>query len=73
MKCLFVFAGFTPDVKVWEVKFNKSEGFEGVRRAFDLSGHKAGIFSCDINSDSTRMVSVSRDGTWRLYNTDSKI
>ncbi|KAK4321121.1 hypothetical protein Pmani_008066 [Petrolisthes manimaculis] len=62
--------GFTPDVKVWEVKFSKAGTFEGLKRAYDLSGHKAGIYSCDINSDSTRMVSVSKDGTWRLYDTN---
>ncbi|XP_050696721.1 transducin beta-like protein 2 [Eriocheir sinensis] len=62
--------GFTPDVKVWEVKFSKAGNFEGIKRAFDLSGHKAGIYSCSINSDSTRMVSVSKDGTWRLFDTN---
>ncbi|KAG7174994.1 Transducin beta-like protein 2-like [Homarus americanus] len=53
--------GFTPDVKVWEVKFSKTSNFEGVKRAYDLTGHKAGIYNCSINSDSTRMVSVSKD------------
>ncbi|KAK7066221.1 Transducin beta-like protein 2 [Halocaridina rubra] len=62
--------GFTPDVKIWQVKYSKSDTFEGVRRVFDLSGHNAGIYSCGINSDSTRMVSVSKDGTWRLYDTN---
>ncbi|XP_063847859.1 LOW QUALITY PROTEIN: uncharacterized protein LOC135092965 [Scylla paramamosain] len=62
--------GFTPDVKVWEVKFGKTGNFEGIKRAFDLTGHKAGIYSCSINSDSTRMVSVSKDGTWRLFDTN---
>ncbi|XP_045128986.1 transducin beta-like protein 2 [Portunus trituberculatus] len=62
--------GFTPDVKVWEVKFGKTGNFEGIKRAYDLTGHKAGIYSCSINSDSTRMVSVSKDGTWRLFDTN---
>ncbi|XP_066945957.1 transducin beta-like protein 2 isoform X3 [Macrobrachium rosenbergii] len=62
--------GFTPDVKVWHVKYSKEGNFEGVKRAFDLSGHNAGIYSCGINSDSTRMVSISKDGTWKLFDTD---
>ncbi|XP_042211116.1 transducin beta-like protein 2 isoform X2 [Homarus americanus] len=62
--------GFTPDVKVWEVKFSKTSNFEGVKRAYDLTGHKAGIYNCSINSDSTRMVSVSKDGTWKLFDTN---
>ncbi|KAG0711226.1 Transducin beta-like protein 2 [Chionoecetes opilio] len=62
--------GFTPDVKVWEVRFGKTGTFEGIKRAFDLTGHKAGIYSCSINSDSSRMVSVSKDGTWRLFDTN---
>ncbi|XP_045615048.1 transducin beta-like protein 2 isoform X4 [Procambarus clarkii] len=62
--------GFTPDVKVWEVKFGKTGNYDGVKRAYDLTGHKAGIYSCDINCDSTRMVSVSKDGTWRLFDTN---
>ena len=31
-------SGFTPDVKVWEVKFSRSGEFEKVARAFDLTG-----------------------------------
>ena len=65
------FQGFTPDVKVWEVRFNKAGTYEGIRRAFELKGHKSGIYSCDFNQDSTKMVSVSKDGTWKLYNTNS--
>ncbi|XP_071538410.1 transducin beta-like protein 2 isoform X3 [Panulirus ornatus] len=62
--------GFTPDVKVWEVKFGKTGNFEGMKRAYDLTGHTAGIYSCGINCDSTRMVSLSKDGTWKLYDTN---
>ena len=31
-------SGFTPDVKVWEVKFSRSGDFEKAARAFDLTG-----------------------------------
>lgn len=64
--------GFTPDAKVWRLKFGASESFEGVKRAYDLTGHKASIYSCSMNADCTRMVTVSKDGTWKLFDTDSK-
>ncbi|XP_043574569.1 transducin beta-like protein 2 isoform X1 [Chiloscyllium plagiosum] len=62
--------GFTPDVKVWEVCFTKSGSFREVMRAFDLKGHSAGIYSFAFSNDSTRMATVSKDGTWKLWDTD---
>ncbi|XP_026888779.2 transducin beta-like protein 2 [Electrophorus electricus] len=62
--------GFTPDVKVWEVCFTKSGEFKEVTRAFDLKGHSAGIYSFDFSNDSRRMATVSKDGTWKLWDTD---
>ncbi|RNA06630.1 transducin beta 2 [Brachionus plicatilis] len=61
--------GFTPDVKIWEVAFDKTDNFKEVRRAFELKGHSAGIHCFAFNSDSSRMVSVSKDKTWRLWDT----
>ncbi|XP_047495100.1 transducin beta-like protein 2 isoform X2 [Penaeus chinensis] len=62
--------GFTPDAKVWRLKLGASDSFEGVKRAYDLTGHKASIYSCSMNADCTRMVTVSKDGTWKLFDTD---
>ncbi|GAB1607922.1 transducin beta-like protein 2 [Argonauta hians] len=62
--------GFTPDVKVWEVCFDKALNFKEVSRAFELKGHSAGVRSFSFNMDSTRMVSASKDGTWKLWDTD---
>lgn len=62
--------GFTPDVKVWEVCFGKGGEFKEVARAFDLKGHSAGVHSFAFSNDSHRMVTVSKDGTWKLWNTD---
>lgn len=64
--------GFTPEVRVWEVVFSKSGEFEKVNRAFELVGHTSGIYSFDFSPDSGKMVTLSKDGTWRLYNTNSK-
>ncbi|XP_043910055.1 transducin beta-like protein 2 [Protopterus annectens] len=62
--------GFTPDVKVWEVCFGKSGNFQEVTRAFDLKGHTAGVYSFAFSNDSRRMATVSKDGTWKLWDTD---
>ncbi|XP_060765491.1 transducin beta-like protein 2 [Neoarius graeffei] len=62
--------GFTPDVKVWEVCFAKTGEFKEVTRAFDLKGHSAGVYSFDFSNDSRRMVTVSKDCTWKLWDTD---
>jgi len=62
--------GFTPDVKVWEVVFDKGGNFKEVKRAFELKGHSAAVYSFDFNNDSRRMASVSKDGSWKYWNTD---
>ncbi|XP_074701267.1 transducin beta-like protein 2 [Strix aluco] len=62
--------GFTPDVKVWEVCFGKNGDFREVARAFELKGHTAGIYSFSFSNDSRRMVTVSKDGTWKFWDTD---
>ena len=46
--------GFTPDVKVWEVCFDKSGNFQDVRRAFELKGHTAGVQWFAFSADSHR-------------------
>ncbi|KAL3858331.1 hypothetical protein ACJMK2_012925 [Sinanodonta woodiana] len=63
-------SGFTPDVKVWEVCFSKTGDFQEVKRAFELKGHSAGIFCFCFNNDSTRMASVSKDNTWKYWDTN---
>jgi len=62
-------SGFTPDVKVWEVKFSRSGDFEKAARAFDLTGHNSGVYSFAFSADSGRMATVSKDGTWKVFDT----
>ncbi|NXK86359.1 TBL2 protein, partial [Formicarius rufipectus] len=62
--------GFTPDVKVWEVCFGKNGEFREVTRAFELKGHTAGVLSFSFSNDSRRMATVSKDGTWKFWDTD---
>lgn len=68
--CLFT--GFTPDVKVWEVQFTKTGEFKQVVRAFELGGHTSGVYDFSFSADSSKMATVSKDGTWKLFNTSSE-
>ena len=47
--------GFTPDVKIWEVLFDKNGEFREIKRAYELKGHSAGVYNFSFNSDSTRL------------------
>lgn len=67
----FGVCGFTPDVKLWEVLFDKNGEFREIKRAFELKGHSAGVYNFSFNTDSTRMASVSKDQTWKLWDTNS--
>lgn len=64
-----VASGFAPDVKVWEVKFSKLGEFQQLSRVFELTGHSSGVYDVGFSADSSRMVTVSKDGTWRAFNT----
>lgn len=64
-----VACGFAPDAKVWEVKFTKSGEFQEVKRVFELTGHSSGVYDVAFDVDSSHMATVSKDGTWRLFNT----
>ena len=64
-------SGFTADVKVWEVAFDKGGNYKDVSRAFELKGHTAGVYHFSFSEGSTRMATVSKDGTWKLWDTES--
>ena len=52
-------SGFTPDVKVWEVCFDKAGNFQDVHRAFELKGHTAGVHWFAFSADSHRLVAIA--------------
>lgn len=62
--------GFAPDARVWSVEFDKSKAFKQVTRAFELKGHNSGVFELCFTHDSTKVASISKDGTWRVWNID---
>ena len=55
-------AGFTSDVKLMEVVFSKSGEFIEVRRAMELTGHRASVLSVSFSNDSKRCVRVCQSG-----------
>lgn len=67
------FAGFTSDVRVFEMVYDKTDNFQALKKVFDLVGHNSRIFSSDFSTDCSKMVTVSKDGTWKLYDTSGKL
>ncbi|CAF0949053.1 unnamed protein product [Rotaria sordida] len=64
-------SGFMSDVRFFEVCFEKSNGnFKEIRKIFDLKGHNAQVLCFSLNKDSTRAATISKDNTWKLWNTD---
>lgn len=62
--------GWTPDVKIYAVTFNRNGTYKQVQDAFILQGHTTTVCSFAFNLDSTKMLTVSKDSTWRLFDTD---
>ena len=60
-------SGFTPDVKIWEITQDLK-----IVRAMELKGHNSGVYSFSFNGDSSRVATVSKDKTWKLWDTDGK-
>jgi WD40 repeat protein len=42
-----------------------------VKRVFDLTGHSSGVYDVAFDADSSHMATVSKDGTWKLFDTKS--
>lgn len=67
-----VASGFTPEAKTWEVIFDKSGEFKEVKSVVELTlgGHTSGVYDVAFDVDSSHMATVSKDGTWRLFDTN---
>lgn len=62
--------GFTSDVKVWSVVFHpETNSFKHVIQTFVLNGHTASVLNLAFNNDSSRICSVSKDGSWKMWDT----
>eukprot|EP00051_Salpingoeca_urceolata_P031470 m.11700 g.11700 ORF g.11700 m.11700 type:complete len:446 (+) comp4086_c0_seq1:220-1557(+) len=62
-------SGFTPEVHIWEVVTSGGSDIE-CAEVMNLTGHTAGVYHFAFSLDSRRAVSVSKDGTWRMYDID---
>lgn len=66
-------SGFTPEVHLWAVQYKKSGAsmaYDQTREAMDLTGHKSGVYSFAFSGDCKKAATVSKDGTWNVYNID---
>jgi WD40 repeat protein len=67
-------SGFAPDVKVFEVKFNKNSGtYEKTVRAFELTGHKSGVWDFAFDQDGSHVATCCKDGTFKLFEVKSEL
>lgn len=64
-------SGFAPDVKMWEVKFNKTGNYEKTVRAFELTGHNSGVWDFAFDHDASHLATVCKDGTFKLFDVKS--
>lgn len=59
---------------MWEVVFNKVGEFQEIVQVnqLTLGGHSSGIYDIAFDVDTSHIATVSKDGTWRLFDTKGK-
>lgn len=63
-------AGFTPDARLYEIAFDQTGAFRRCTLALSLAGHQASVTGVSFSADSRRCATISKDGTWRVWNID---
>lgn len=58
---------------MWEVKFAKTGEYQKSVNVFNLSGHNSGIFDLAIDKDTSHIATISKDGTWKIFDTKSTL
>lgn len=61
-------ATFTSDVKIYEIVYDRTGSFVALKKAMDLKGHKRKVTAIDFSPDGSKAVTVSEDGTLRIWN-----
>lgn len=65
----FLMAGtWSPDVKIFEVKFEKDKNFKSIGKVMNLGDHKAGVFNISCSLQENRVVTISTDNFLRVWN-----
>lgn len=62
-------ASFSPDVKIWEMKYGREGEFKGLQKAMILS-HKSQVTAVAISQDNRRAATCSKDGMLKVWNID---
>jgi len=62
-------ACFTSEARIWELVY-KNDALIAVKKVMDLKGHKRSITSLSFSPDSKQIVSVSKDGSWKIWRID---
>lgn len=57
---------------MWAVKFKGIGEYQKSVRAFELSGHTSGVYDIAFDQDTSHIATVSKDGTWKIFDTNSK-
>jgi len=65
-------AAFMSSVGIWKINLSKEGSFLGVpeRHFTQLRGHESAILWVAFTSDSKRVVTSGKDGTWKLWTID---
>lgn len=60
-------------MRLWELVYNKAGEFEKLKHAMTLTGHKASIYDLDYFPDATKVLTSSKDGTWKIWKIHGQI
>jgi len=69
----FTSAGWTGDVKLFEISYKKNEmqmeDYSGTSKIAGLAGHRSAVYCVDFGIDTSRTLcaTASKDGTWKLW------
>jgi len=56
-------------IVVYEIIFNSESNYRGSKEFCKLDGHDSLIYDMAFNADSSRIVTVTESGKWRLFDT----
>lgn len=62
-----------PDMILYDVNVSETTGYKPMTASHKLKGHKQGVYSFDISTDSNKIVTLGFDRVWRLFDTSGKV
>lgn len=64
----FAACGASQELSVYEVIFNY-EQYKETKVKWKLTGHDCGVCDLDFNADSSKILTVTEKGFWRMFDT----